>query len=135
MVLMFVVLLGGCGQSDDGAAGDLPSDTSPKASAEQSPGTGGGETVLKITATDSVFDQASLSAPADKAFKVDFNNTDEFGHSFSVFDKAGGKQIFRGEVFNGPKTLTNDIPALSAGSYHYQCDVHPFIMDAVLKVA
>ena len=89
---------------------------------------------LEISAKDTTYDKECLAAPADEPFKVTFNNTDGFGHSFSVYEKEGGEELFRGEIFSGPKELVNDIPALKAGSYHYQCDVHPFVMQGALKV-
>lgn len=88
----------------------------------------------EISAADSLFDKDCLAAPAGRPFNVAFNNTDGFGHSFAVYEKAGGNQLFRGEIFNGPRTLSNEIGALEAGTYHFQCDVHPFVMQGTLKV-
>lgn len=30
-----------------------------------------------------------------------------------------------GEIFPGPATRDYDVPALEAGTYYFQCDIHP----------
>ena len=38
---------------------------------------------------------------------------------------ADGTKVFTGETFNGPASRTYELPSLTAGSYRFQCDVHP----------
>ena len=130
------MMLAGCSQGTENQAQADRSDTSAKVAAGGDSSNSACESgkSLEISASNSVFDKECLAAPADRAFKVAFNNKDAFGHSFAVYDKEGGEQLFRGEIFSGPKELVNEIPALKAGTYHYQCDVHPFVMQGVLKV-
>ncbi len=134
-----LLLMAGCGRMGDVQSQSKEGDSS-AASQAHSGGKGSASSCeagepLEISAAETAFDKECLAAPADKAFKVTFNNKDSFGHSFAVYDKEGGEQLFRGEIFRGPKELVNDIPALPAGSYHFQCDVHPFVMQGALKVS
>ena len=139
MGVVALLLTAGCGQmnsqtqskQNDSQVG-AEADGEVKAAAS---GCGAPRESIEISAADTRFDKECLAAPADKPFKVAFDNKDAFGHSFAVYDKEGGEQLFRGEIFSGPKALVNDIGALKAGSYHFQCDVHPFVMQGVLKVS
>lgn len=130
------LLMTGCGDSgdansqsgeSDSAMGDPGSEASTASCEPDGP--------VEISAADTAFDKECLAALAGEKFNVTFNNKDAFGHSFAVYDKQGGEQLFRGEIFSGPKELVNEIPSLAAGTYYFQCDVHPFPMQGVLKVA
>ena len=78
---------------------------------------------LCISAGDLSFDTDQLTAPADTAFTIEFNNTSPVLHNVAILD--GGTALFTGETFTGPKVTTYDVPALPAGSYTFRCDVHP----------
>lgn len=132
---MMVCILAGCAQ---GGGAESQSPTDRKTGAQANSGSAASCEAagsLEISATDSTFDKDCLASNAGQAFQVAFDNKDAFGHSFSVFEEEGGEQLFRGEIFSGPKVLVNDIPALGAGSYHFQCDVHPFVMQGVLQIS
>lgn len=91
-----------------------------------SPGAGGGpggEPVLH--AKDVAFVEATIEAPADVPFKLEFVNDDaSIPHNVELFDE-GGASVFKGEVFPGVATKVYDVPALAAGTYQYICTVHP----------
>ena len=90
-------------------------------------------TVLKVVAAAIQFDVKELSAPADAAFQIEFDNQDAgIPHNIEIKD-AGGKTVFKGEIFNGAAVKTNDVPALGAGNYTFICTVHPN-MAGTLKV-
>ena len=90
-------------------------------------------TVLKVVAVAMKFDVKELSAPADAAFQIEFDNQDAgIPHNIEIKD-AGGKTVFKGEIFNGAAVKTYDVPALGAGSYTFICTVHPN-MTGTLKV-
>ena len=36
--------------------------------------------------------------------------------------------------FPGPKIETSDVPALAAGSYKFECSIHPALMNGTLTV-
>lgn len=84
-------------------------------------------TVLKVTAHNVAFDKSCLAAPANTPFKIVFVNMDTgTPHNVSIFTDAGAtKSLFTGALVAGPKTITYQVPALSAGIYYFRCDVHP----------
>ena len=104
-------------------ASEAPSSEAPSSEAPASEAPGG--TVITIAALNIAFDTASLSAPADQAFQIEFANNDAgIPHNVEIKD-AGGASVFTGEIFNGVETRTYDVPALAAGSYTFLCTVHP----------
>ncbi len=90
-------------------------------------------TVLKVVAVGIQFDVKELSAPADAAFQIEFDNQDAgIPHNIEIKD-ASGKSVFKGEIFNGSAVKTYDVEALGAGSYTFICTVHRN-MTGTLKV-
>jgi mono/diheme cytochrome c family protein/plastocyanin len=83
-------------------------------------------TVVKLTAASISYDPKELSAPAGKAFGIDFNQQDSGvgGHNVEIRD-TGGASLFKGEVLTDPGEMTYTIPALTAGTYTYICSIHP----------
>ena len=91
---------------------------------------GGGEapsSAIKLIAKDIKFDLSTITVAADKPFTITFDNEDAVPHNVAIFEgtDATGKNVFRGTIDAGPKTLTYDVPALPAGTYYFHCDVHP----------
>lgn len=81
--------------------------------------------VVEVAAETSTFSPQNLSAPADEAFNLVFDNRDSgVPHNVSISDDAGAV-VLTGEVFNGVATRTYSVPALKAGTYPFVCDVHP----------
>jgi plastocyanin len=76
----------------------------------------------KIVAKDLKFTTTEITAPADKAFAIDFDNQDSVPHNVSI--EKGGSNVFRGEVFSGPAHRLYSVAALAAGAYEFKCDVH-----------
>ena len=82
-------------------------------------------TAVAITASGFKFDPATLTAPADKAFVINFDNQDaSVPHNIQIKDSAGAVK-FSGATFNGVATQAYQVPALAAGSYPFLCTVHP----------
>lgn len=82
-----------------------------------------GTAVVKVAADNVAFDTLELTAPADEAFTIEFNNQEALSHNVSIY--LGTEQIFSGEVFKGPGTISYVVDALPAGDYIFTCDVHP----------
>lgn len=107
--------------------------TSPPAG---SPSAGGAGVVIKIVAQNIRFDLGEFSVPANTPFQIVFDNQDAgIPHNVAIYDSGpGGPVLFKGEIFNGIKTVTYDVPGLPAGNHYFQCDVHP-MMNGTVRVA
>jgi plastocyanin len=86
---------------------------------------------VRVSASGDAFNTECLAAPAGQAFKIVFDNEDTDQHNVAIY--SGSQNLFRGEIFGGPKTETYSVPALKAGTYTFQCDVHTF-MKGTFKV-
>jgi mono/diheme cytochrome c family protein/plastocyanin len=93
-----------------------------------------GETVVKLDAQNILFTETSLSAPANKAFDLQFDNMDASVPHNVVIDDSTGKAVFTGAIFNGPATQDYAVPALPAGTYAFHCAVHPTAMMGTLTI-
>ena len=81
-------------------------------------------TTLRISAENTAFDTDCLAVPAGEAFEIVFDNRDTDDHNVAIYPDEG-EPLFRGEIFAGVETKTYDVPAIEAGTYRFQCDVHP----------
>jgi plastocyanin len=94
------------------------------------PGAGG----ITLTASGIKFDQKAFTAPADKAFKITLDNKDAgTNHDIDILDASGAK-VFDMKDFTGPAAKTVDVPALKAGTYKFECSIHPALMNGQLTV-
>ncbi len=89
-----------------------------------------GAPVINLTAQNVKFDQSSLQVPAGKPFVIHFDNKDAIAHNVGIYQ--GSKEIFTGQIVTGPTTIDYQVPALPAGTYKFQCDVHPNVMTGTL---
>ena len=90
-------------------------------------------TDLKIQAKGIKFDTNCLAAPANQPFNVAFDNQDQgVVHNFEIYTKQGGTRLGGAtgptDYFPGVATKTYQVGALKAGTYYFQCDVHPTAM-------
>jgi plastocyanin len=99
-------------------------------------------TTLQITAEDDKFDKDCLAAPADTPFTIEFTNKDKavgddpiFTHNVSIESGTGVRTFFAGEIVRGPKTVEYQVDPLPAGTYGFECDVHPQRMNGTFVVA
>jgi plastocyanin len=103
-------------------SGSAPAEPSGSAPAE--PSGAPTATVIDLAALNIAFDPTTLSAPAGAPFQIKFANNDTVPHNVEIKD-ASGASVFKGEIFSGIGTRTYDVPALTAGTYQFVCDVHP----------
>jgi plastocyanin len=84
-------------------------------------------TALKITAFDTKFDKDCLAAPASQAFTIDFSNLDRgIPHNVAIYeDDTARKNLFKGDLVDGPGKTTYSVPGLAAGTFFFRCDPHP----------
>jgi plastocyanin len=114
-------------------------------------GTGEGETgpeegeTIALAAPEgaavSGFDQTQLSAPADTAFVIAFNNQDP-GVPHNVVIASDDPQktpdaetFFTGEVVSGPMQIDYPVEPLAEGEHFFYCEIHPTTMVGTLTVA
>ncbi|MBF6605157.1 MAG: cupredoxin domain-containing protein [Chloroflexi bacterium] len=110
-----------------GASAGASTGASPSAasSAGAPASSGGGGTAIKETAQNIAFVVADLTAPANQAFQITFDNEDPgVPHNIEI-KQADGSVAFKGAIVTGVITTTYDVPALAAGTYPFQCTVHP----------
>ncbi|MBA2719438.1 MAG: cytochrome c oxidase subunit 4 [Chloroflexi bacterium] len=88
---------------------------------------------IEVVAQGVKFTTATLTAPADKPLKVDFDNKDPASHDVDFLD-AAGKKVYDMKEFTGPAKKTFDVPALAAGAYKFECSIHPALMNGQLTV-
>jgi plastocyanin/uncharacterized membrane protein (DUF485 family) len=80
------------------------------------------------------FVPTTLQVEADRPTALDFDNQDPgVPHNVVVFeeDPAANPQaatLFSGALTTGPLQTTYDVPPLAAGSYFFNCQVHPTTM-------
>jgi plastocyanin len=87
-------------------------------------------TALSITARDNQFDKDCLAVPANQASTIAFDNEDRgIPHNVSIYkDDSANEALFKGDVIEGPKRITYNVPALPEGRYFFRCDPHPEFM-------
>ena len=138
-VLSLVVLvMVACGGTDQAA----PRATAPTAATPAAPKCSPSGTTLQLTAERDKFDKDCLAAPADTPFTIEFTNNDKargddpfYTHNVSIESTTGVRTFFAGEIVRGPKTVEYRVDALPAGTYGFECDVHPQRMNGTFVVA
>ncbi len=88
-------------------------------------------------AAGSGFAETTLSAKANTAFTICFDNQDaSVPHNVDLFTAPppGGTSIAKADILPGPVQALVNVAALAPGTYYYQCDVHPTTMTGTLSV-
>jgi len=89
---------------------------------------------LDLVAQNVKFDKADLSAPANTPFTIHFDNRDPgTAHDVDILD-AGGAKVFDGKDFPGPAAQDYGVGPLPAGTYKFECSIHPALMFGTLTV-
>jgi plastocyanin len=119
VLLALSVVLAACSSGEEGG-GDGGGD-----------GGGGGTATVEngevaVSADNLEFDVSTIEAPAGEEFTISFTNLESQPHNVSVYVEEGGDSIVEGEIIEVPDETTQIVvPALDAGTYYFQCDVHP----------
>lgn len=98
-------------------------------------------TALMVSAQNIQFDKPCLAAPAGKPFTIEFDNNDAgVAHNVEIFTDSSATTRLGGatsgsDTITGPDTVTYNVDALKAGTYFFQCDVHPTAMTGTFVVS
>lgn len=86
-----------------------------------------GTPLLTVLAKAVAFDTASIRVPAGTAARLRVANEDAgIYHNIAVYrDRRASDLIQRGALFDGPKTRDYIFQPPPAGTYYFQCDLHP----------
>jgi hypothetical protein len=94
--------------------------------------------VPEIAASSAVsFETKLLIVPADRPFDLVFhNNHAGVPHNVDIGDSASAPTTYlHGEVITGVETITYNVSAMPAGTYYFQCEVHPNMNGTVQAMA
>ena len=115
-VSLLGVIVAACGRGSGGyeAAATAAADATPSAT-------------LTISAKDLKFDKKALVVPAGAQVTLRFENEDVGAlHNVAIYsDASASRTLFRGELFEGRRTVEYSFPAPPAGVYYFRCDAHP----------
>ncbi len=104
-------------------SGASAADSSPAPTAAASGGSTSGSVV--VVAKDISFAQPQITVAAGKAFELTLDNQDGAPHNVAIYtDSSASTKVSVGEIFSGPGQRTQSVPALTAGTYFFRCDVH-----------
>jgi plastocyanin len=113
----------------------------PAAGGGAAPAGGGaaGAGAVTVIATDNKFDKTEIDAPAATAFTVEFKNNGKVKHNLHFYDKQGGKTLADGAgsdstFVDGGKSETLKFTTPAAGTYYFECDLHPDQMNGKFVV-
>ena len=104
---------------------------------EPADGNGGGtatvtDGAVEITAADLAFDATTIEATAGEDFTITLVNDDSAPHNISIYSEEGGDEIVLGDTAEAGESVTVDVSGLEAGTYYFQCDIHPDMNGSVV---
>ena len=109
LAVALVAVLAACGTTNAGGESDAPV-------------TGD----VTVTAADMAFDPSTVTVTAaGESFTIAFTNTDGMPHNIAIYtDDSKSEKLFEGEMVTDGSVVYM-IPALDAGSYFFDCSLHP----------
>jgi plastocyanin len=86
--------------------------------------------VVNIVAQGVQFDVPCFNVPAGEPFTIAFDNQDAGQpHNVAIYPSADeispDAALLQGDIITGPDQIEYQVDALDAGTYYFQCDVHP----------
>ncbi len=96
-----------------------------------------GATKLDVTAVDLKFDAATLEAVSGSPVTLTLKNTGQAPHSMQILDAKGGKELAPGSTGKTTQPGTSEtlnFSAPAAGTYYFQCGIHPGVMNGTFTV-
>lgn len=126
--LSLVAAACGGGTTDQGQQSPTPTETeteSPTPTGDET--TAGGAVELEVEAENFAFDDSTYTVPAGGNVDLKFKNRDEgVPHTFTIYQSEDAQeQIFDTGNVTGDAEEEFQFQAPEAGTYYFQCDVHP----------
>jgi plastocyanin len=87
-------------------------------------------TAVTITANAMQFDTGTLDFKAAAPITLTFDNPDSVPHNVAIY-AADGAKVFGGDMIDAGKSVVYQVPALTAGTYSFKCDLHPDMKGSV----
>lgn len=77
-----------------------------------------------------------LAAPVGTPLVITFKNEDRGEvHNVAIYsDPKQSRTLFKGKLIQDVATVDYHVPSLPAGTYYFQCDVHPETMNGTFVV-
>lgn len=116
---------------------ETPTATPTETPAETPTETPAAAVTLNIVGKNIQFDKGKLEVSANTPFTIVFDHQDEgIPHNFAIYRMGppASDLVTKTEIETGPVIQELDVDGLPAGSYFYQCDVHPTTMTGILEV-
>jgi len=86
-----------------------------------------------ISASNIAFDRSEIAVRAGQPFILVFDNREAVPHNVSIYAESSQKdRRFEGVTVTGPATRWYPVPPLAAGTYLFQCDIHPTMAGRVV---
>ena len=89
----------------------------------QPPAGGNAGDAVTVVAKDIAFKNPDVTVKAGAPVQIILDNQDGAPHNIAISD-ANGQGVFKGEIVSNSK-VTYNVPALTAGTYTFICEVHP----------
>ncbi|HEV2686500.1 MAG TPA: cupredoxin domain-containing protein, partial [Actinomycetota bacterium] len=98
----------------------------PSTSSPSVPPPGGQVQNVLVVAQNTAFDVKKIDLKGNSPVSLTLDNRDPFPHNLEILTSAGGSTIEKGpDPFSGPAKQTWTFTAPTAGTYYFQCIVHP----------
>jgi plastocyanin len=90
--------------------------------------------VLTVTAEGLAFDTDCLALPAGEAVTIRLVNAEDAErHNVAISaDSSRSTQLFGGDIVDGGESIDYQIDALEAGTYYFDCTIHPAMNGSVV---
>ena len=86
---------------------------------------------MDVVVDNARFSVKCLTVPAGEPLRIEFVNRDFVDHNLSIYTHDDSS-AFTGDVAFPAERFTFEVPALDAGEYLFQCDIHPSLMSGPL---
>ena len=90
--------------------------------------------MLTVTAEGLAFDTDCLALPAGEAVTIRLVNAEDAEpHNVAIYaDSSRSTQLFGGDIVDGGESIDYQIEALEAGTYYFDCTIHPAMNGSVV---